>query len=261
MDLEKKDDWFLMHGCITHFYWTSSNEDLLNKIGKMRSMRNYLGQHGANSPVVRMVIAEVGTVSEQGNDDENSEVCVFAIDDEVFIGRFCGSHKLANGDQVKVVASPSKPGVSVARAIQRSADELIWLPRLVFRGDSAALSASWRSVRRSSYFGIGVLLLLTLGDSWIRGPSLTIDQILMYVSAFGLAVPTVSMIGEFLPTRVGKEHAETGTKIFAVLGFPNPASIDLEYARLDFHGDEINVNDVYMYGLTIDARGIGKNSA
>jgi hypothetical protein len=257
MSVSENAEWFVVEGVIGRFEWTAGRENLLERIQKNTRQKN--AAVATSAAVVGMYGTMAASAAVAMYDGEYTENCVFEIGDKIFFGRFCGAHKLANGDHVRVVASPSDTDVLILHAVQRLADELVWLPSHVFRGDRAALNASFKTVRRSSFFGVLILLLIVLGDSWLRGPSLTFNQILVYIAAFSVVVPSISMMGEFLPTRIGKEFGETGTKIFELLKFDKPAELDMEYARLVFQSDEEHVDDVYMYRLAIEAQRVGKD--
>jgi hypothetical protein len=255
MKFSDKDSLLVLDGTVSHFQWAPGHENLLEKFhSEARSKSIAAGFAAATFDMYGILASSSMIATYEGEYTENF-ACV--VNEKVVYGMFCGARKLQNGDKVKVVVSPAEEGdIFLAHAVQRQKDELLWLPSHVYCGDRAASKEYFRSFVRTNVV-CWILLLLILGATVLLHPRVTWMFAAVVAAVMLFALPVLVWVGDYLLGRIGKEFGQTGSRIFRVLGFPDPDNLNM--IRADFEGqtDEPYTSDIYMYRLALDAHANG----
>ncbi len=193
---------------------------------------------------------EVGS----GANARETEDFTCLIGEDVVCGSFGGASKLPVGKEVRAVVQRRPDGALVAAAIMSERDGLLWT--LHAWGSKAERKVNLRLATGLFIFTMTCIslciVLLGVNEQWTR----------LETFGWGIVVSALLCYGTALWSSAGMNAlADPATEIFRLLGFANPASIDLNNYRYGLvhwdcllASDEVNANHchIHCYQKAID---------
>jgi phosphate/sulfate permease len=207
---------FLLEGVLTELNVELGRQNLLASIdARYRDKAAATGVAAGAGDLFGQAASSAALTMYDGEDTQNF-MCL--IDGQPMCGQFGGAEWLKPGNRVKAVVTKHE-NVLCAHAIMDEHTGLLWITHPW--GAKAEVATNWKIAWWCYLFQ---LLFITLGSVWLGGWDTKTFEMLK-ISAIGGAALCFGMA--FWTSRTMRSLADPSTEMFRLLGFADPASVNL----------------------------------
>lgn len=221
-----EDEMFVIEGKLSDVHVELGTENLLARVDQHYKGKAAAAGVGAVVGDLFGQAASAASLAMYDGEDTQNFMCL--IDGQVMCGQFGGAEWLRADHRVRAVVS-RRGDVLYAQGILDAATGLLWVG--FSKGSKAEAQANWNIAWWCYGFGmLGVILASTFQGTggWSFGETLLYGAVSLAVICFGVAL---------WANRDMQVLAGPSTEVYRLLGFANPAAVDMSSYRISLEGD------------------------